>query len=348
MPENRANSGISKKALSSCVSLMLSSSINSTWMEKPQLATLSLRQPVSVVSVRQKEFAGVASVDYTGLRARKSDFGFGQFTDDEFGKLLFRCIAREAAAKRTLIFTTDACLAGCTDVTPIIEAQLKNLSQDKFAQPPQWSNCATLSMIDLIASWPAAQRGVDRVMQINNEAQTLVEIYNHQYEMERKRGATRSELTRLKHRLQSQIDQHNKQATQEGQSLENGLIRTLINATSEYANKKGLYYIFSNEYAAIQCETVTQPITIKLHNLQANAPRMAEGSNPYNLAVIKDYQFYQAMDDLGLREGDKTARLRAIAESLRKQKNFRAVLTSDAVVCGARDITSDAVELLGK
>lgn len=307
---------------------------------------LTQTKPVVNLSVDKREFSGVGYVDYSELQERKEEAGFGHFSEREYNRILIRCISQEAAQSARLIFISDECLAGGTEMNEAIITRLKALKSGHLEPVPQWSGIAKIRMEKVLSSWPAALRESQREKKLDADLQETVNLCNQRLLESMQQIQSARNLEYLKKLLQDKIDEQAYVNRQYMNKAESRLLMTMSDSAGKYAGQNGLNYVLVDEYSATAVEDISEPLQVRLHGMPAGDARPWIGPNPYRLAVVDSATIYQTMSDMGIPESQQLARLRKVCHCVLLKGRFNAVLSIYAVIAGAEDVTDDALKLL--
>lgn len=284
------------------------------------------------ITISAAKLAGIAVIDLDALIAEKSALGFAISSDDEFGKAIRQCAFLESANTRTLVVDKKYCLAGCSDITERIKVLLKD-GKNQETEAPIWDGCGTFDQDSVVRTWEEAKTQASLIPQKEARLQAKVDSCNQAYNLAKAQGISEEDLSAMQARLQGEINSVHKQIVSEMTSTEKKLQNTISYASSVFASQNGLNYVFSNINTFSRCFDLTEPMSRYVSKLKMTASRTLEGPNPYKIAVI---------DKEALSSYDRS-NIELVCESLRKQKQLKAVFYSQIAWCGATDITQEVL-----
>ena len=289
----------------------------------------------NIMAVSPEKLTAVCSIDFATLLNEKSSLGFVGATDAAFLKAVQQCAFVESVNTHALTFNKKECLAGCADITDTIAERLKTgKNQDSYV--PIWDGCATFDAVPLYKAWPDLQKLASAVESSQTQIEQKVAECNRIYEQAKSQGYSEQDLSSLRTRLQGEINSMHARRQSELQQGETRLENTLAYACSMFASQNKLNYVFNDNATFTKFHDITQPLSKYIPTLKSTSSRPLEGPNPYRLGSVNPAACAQF---------DRN-RLLSACETIRKQRQLRAVLSDTAIKCGAQDITNEVLNLM--
>lgn len=288
---------------------------------------------VNKITVSPVAFMGVCAVAVDDLTKERASLGFVGSSDAEFLESLRRCLAVESANRRAFIVDKSYCLAGCEDITASVRDLLKG-GRNQGSEAPIWNACAEFAMPVVARSIPESQQALKLVSELQDRISAKVSESTRRYEQVKATGASDFELAALKERLQGEINSFAEQSNREVASWEQALSDKLTYAASMFASTNRLNYLLNSAQVYTKGFDVTAPMSTYISGLKGKTSQPLEGPNPYRIGVFTSAGTHDQ------------AALESACETVRKQKQLRAIVQSTAVVCGGTDVTRDVLNLL--